>query len=337
MIFKPIIPIYALIILGALVIGLTVFCIINRNHRKMSNFIRLGISILLILAMLRPMVPFKAKNEEARTNIVLYFVVDNTGSMAVKDEGGIAREDALKQDMQDIINSFEAPRVAIFAQDAVTYRMMPATSDVKTALSLAENLHAKATLSSEGTDLKKLFTEASNYMNNYLESDKDAEFIVFLMSDGEDAINGSTEYNIEDGSFEKATYGAVIGYGSAKGGQVPNIIEDYSGGIITYRKNKDIPYILGKDGQEVVSSMNEGYLKSVAKSYNFTYAKAGDIKSLVETAKGKVGNKLVFEEVVDSTTAFELYWIFMLFTCVLLLIEFARDFNGILAEREAKK
>ena len=339
MIIKPILPIYILVVLLALSIILAALCIINKKHRKIKNFIRIGIFALIVITLFRPMVPFESKKQEAHSNVVLFFVIDDTGSMAVEDEdGGIAREEAMRQDIKDIINSFNAPRVAFFTQDAVTYRMMPPTADVTTALKLAENLRAKATNSSEGTNLGKLFTEAANYMDTYLEADKDAEFIVFLMSDGENAINGTTNYEIKDGSFQNATYGAVIGYGSKEGGQVPNILSTHDEkGIIIYYRNANEPYIRDRDGKYVISSIDEDFLKSTAQSYNFTYAKSGNTKTVIDEAKKKTGNKLIFEEAKDSTTAFELYWIFMMLVIVLLLIEFARDFNSMLAEREAKK
>ena len=340
MILNPILPIYILVVLLALSVIAAAVCVINKKHRKVKNFIRISIVALIVMALFRPMVPFESRKQEAHSNIVLFFVIDDTGSMAVEDEdGGIAREEAMKQDIKDIINSFEAPRIAFFTQDAVTYRMMPATSDVKTALNLAENLRAKATKDSEGTNLAKLFTEAANYMNTYLEADKDAEFVVFLMSDGENAINSTTNYEIKDSSFQNATYGAVVGYGSEEGGKVPNIVATYDkdNGIISYHRDTGDPFIRGQNNEYVISSINEDFLKKTAQSYNFTYTKTGNVKSLLSEARKKTGDKLIFEEAKDSTNAFELYWIFMMLVIVLLLIEFARDFNSMLAEREAKK
>ena len=340
MIFKPIIPIYAIIIILATSIIAVIVCAINRKCRKSNNFIRLGILVLLSLTLLRPIVPFETKAQSVRSNTVLYFIVDNTGSMAVEDEDGKARIKALSADMEKIIDSFGAIKVGIFTQDVLTYQMMPVSSDIKTAINLAKNLGPKNTSSSEGTDLNKLIKEAANYINSYTEAKNGAEVIIFVMSDGENAINGSQNYSLTKGDFNSFAYGAVIGYGSEEGGKVPNYAAflDANSGVLVYHKQPSKPFVTDENNNEVISKIDEQSLKSIASLYGFEYRKSTDgIDQVIQAAKEKAGKTTYLDETIDISNTFELYWIFAMLAGVLMLIEFSRDFNNILAEQEVKK
>ena len=260
--------------------------------------------------------------------------------MAVEDEDNKARIKALSADMEKIINNFEMPRVGIFAQDVITYRMMPVSSDIKTALSLARNLGPKNTSSSEGSNLNKLIKEAADYINNYSKTKKDAEIAVFIMSDGENAINGSQSYNLAKDDFSSVAYGAVIGYGSAEGGKVPNYVAylDTDTGVLSYRKHPSSLFVTDEENKEVVSRIDEIFLKDTAKLYGFNFVKSTDgIDQIIQSAKDNIKNTQYLDDASDINVAFETYWIFTMLAGVLLLVEFSRDFNSLLAEREVKK
>ena len=341
MILKPIIPVYIIIVMLALIIITMIICGANKKYRNSSNFIRLGILALLSVALLRPIVPFEAKVNTTKSNTVLYFILDNTSSMGVEDEvDKKSRVKALSEDMQKIINKFEAPSVGIFTQDVLTYRMMPVSSDIKTALEIAKNLGPKNTSSSEGTDLNKLIKEAANYINSYTSSNKNAKVVVFIMSDGENALNGEQEYELSNGDFNSVAYGAVIGYGSAKGGEIPiyGAYMDTDEGVMMYRKVVNNPYITDENNKNVISKIDEKFLTNTANIYGFKYVKSSNgIDQMINEAKDTHSSTIEFNDTYDLSRAFETYWIFTMLAGVLILIEFYRDFNGLLSEREVKK
>ena len=341
MMFRPVLPLYILIVALVLIVVATVFCIIVRNHRKSSNFIRLGILFLILAALFRPVLPLNGQVSAAHSNTVLFFIVDSTGSMAVEDVEGKMRIEKVRSDMKKIINSFDAPKVSVYAQDITTYRMMPVSSDVTAALNLASNISVRNSSASEGTNLNLLLNSAADYINAYHERDKEAEIVVFFMSDGDNnATNKHDNTHINDDDFNSISYGAVIGYGTKEGGKVPKVIYSTTEfGIYEYEikpDDRDGGYITFK-GKPVFSSLNEDYLRNAADSYKFDYGQSGNVDSMIEKAKKNTGKNIIIGDNVENNMVFETYWIFMLAAGVLMLVEFFKDFNSFLSEREAKK
>lgn len=333
MIIKPMSPLVVPIITIALALVAIVFCIFNKNYRQSKYFIRAGIAIALALALLRPMIVTSEKTKLADSNTVIYFIVDSTGSMAIKDESGMERIEAARNDMNKIIDGFVAPKVGVFVQDIITYQSLPITSDTTAAKQLVNTVLVKDAKSSEGSNLNKLIKTASKHFREYKESNPDVSIIAFIMSDG-DSVEDNGEYKLASDDFKHITYGAVIGYGSDDGGAVPNIKR--KSGAIDYYQDENEPFIK-KDGKKVISKKNGTLLKQVASTYGFKYGETGDIDSIITEAKTNTGKPTLTNEEIDVSSAFELYWIFMLVVGILLLVEFSNDFNSLLAEREVRK
>jgi len=339
MILEPVIPISILATMLVVLVVAFVFCLFGRNYRKSSNFIRLGILALILAALARPVLPTGGETSAMSSNTVLFFIIDSTGSMATEDSNGGMRIEQLRKDVVKIINSFDAPKVSIYAQDVTTYRMMPVSSDVASALRMAENIQIRNTSSSEGTNLNKLLNSAADYINKYHERNQNAKIITFFMSDGDDNVaNSHDNITINGNDFKFVNYGAVVGYGTAEGGQVPNV-KYVSGeyGIDEYIiKPKGNEYIV-VDGKNVTSSINENRLREVANTYSFSYSKSSDIEQIISDAKKHADNTVDINGTTNNNSAFETYWIFMLAAGSLMLIEFFKDFNSFLSEHEVKK
>lgn len=336
MMFKPMLPVAILIAASAFAVVATVFVAVSKRYRNKNNFIRLGIIALTIMSLFRPMIPFNGKASVASSNTVIYFVVDSTGSMATEDESGKARIVAARSDMSKIIDGFVAPKVGVFVQDVITYQSLPITSDVGAAKQLVSTILVKDVASSEGTDINKLLKSASEHSKRYKKRNPDAAIAVFILSDGEDGEKD--ELDADDGlqksDFEHVSYGAVIGYGSREGGKVPNI--KIKSGLLDYAQDSTDPY-LKRDGKYVISAKNEELLRRISNTYGFKYGGTNDIDAMIAEANEKVAKPTVTDDEVDVNSAFELYWIIMLLIGILLLIEFSKDFNNLLAEREVKK
>ncbi len=341
MMFRPVLPLYILIVALAAIIIAVVFCIAIRSHRKSSNFIRLGVLLLILIALFRPVLPLNSQANTAHSNTVLFFIVDSTGSMAVEDVNGKMRIEKLRSDMRKIISSFDAPKVSVYAQDITTYRMMPVSSDVTTALRLADNISIRNSSASEGTNLNLLLNSAADYIGAYHERDKDAEIVVFFMSDGDNNVTNTRDNtHINDDDFNFASYGAVIGYGSKEGGKVPKVLYTTTDfGIYEYeiKPGGDEDGYITVKGKPVFSSLNEEYLHNAADSYKFDYGQSGDVDKMIEAAKKNTGKSIIIGDSIESNLVFETYWIFMLAAGVLMLVEFFKDFNSFLSEREARK
>ena len=335
--FEPIMPFYIPIIIIGLMLVFAIICIVMPNYRKANNFIKISIIILVCIASLRPVFHLEGVDTiKAKSNIAVYFVIDNTGSMASKDIYNKARIEVAKKDAQIIVNAFPGAKYSIFVQDITTYQMQPLSSDSDATISAIKYMETKTTKLSEGSDLNLLINTASNSINTYLKAHQDQKAIVFILSDGEIAMKNSGASKLDDGNFKNVAGGMVIGYGTQGGGKIPKIIANKGPEPLNYFQDENEPYITA-NGSPVISRIDEDNLRNVANKYNFTYGKSNDIAKTVSELKKKIEDNASFEVHYDPNAVFETYWIFMLFTTVLLLVELYRDLNKLLEEYEVKR
>ena len=140
----PIIPGWIVLIFAVIVIALLVLCIIKKKYRKTDNFRRIGILLLIVMIMCRPVL--RGGTSEAQlTNINVYFIVDATNSMAVKDceNGEKRRYEKLAEDVKEIAKQFPGAQYSIFAQDISTYVALPLSTNIDTLYSYANAIIPK--------------------------------------------------------------------------------------------------------------------------------------------------------------------------------------------------
>lgn len=335
--FEPIVPFYIPIIIIGLMLIFIIICIVMPKYRRVNNFIKISVIILVCVAALRPIIHLEGADVSKTTSdIAVYLIIDNTGSMASKDIYDKARIEVAKKDAQIIVNAFPDAQYAIFAQDVVTYQMQPLSPDLDTTIAAIKYMGTKTTRLSEGTDLNLLINTASNSIDSYLKTHQNQKAVVFILSDGEVATKNSGALKLDDGNFKNVAGGMVIGYGTQGGGKVPKIIANDDGATLYYRQDKNDPYVT-VNGAPVISRIDENNLRSIADKYNFTYGKSNDIVKTTNELKKKIEEKATFEVYYDPNAIFETYWIFMIFATVLLLVELYRDLNKLLEEYEAKR
>ena len=250
--------------------------------------------------------------------------------MYVEDANGKTRMSALKKDVAKIIQSFPGAHYSIYAQDTMSYVMLPVTTDLSAAMSGIDSLNAKNTRKSVGSDLNDLIVFAQEGIKNYDKKHPESQSIVIFMSDGETTTESADA--VKFGNFDTASTGVVIGYGSTDGGKVPNISKDADS------TTKAQGYLVCNSGELCISKINEDYLKKIASNCGFKYVHSenGIDASLVEDFKNIAKSKVKVSSNRSAASYVELYWIFALVVLILLLCEFASCFNAILAEYEVK-
>ena len=127
----PIIPLWLIIIIGVGIAALFVWCIVRKKFRTIDSFRRIGILIVMLLLLLRPV--FHGGYSEAQlTNLNVYFLVDLTNSMVAKDceKGELRRFEKVKQDIKDISRQFPGAQYSVIAQDISTYVAMPLSTSL---------------------------------------------------------------------------------------------------------------------------------------------------------------------------------------------------------------
>ena len=87
MTLKAVIPIFIIVPLLIACVGLVIFCAIKPEYRRVKNFRRISMLVLVLFILMRPAFYTSTSVESSLTNLDIYFVADVTGSMVAKDCG----------------------------------------------------------------------------------------------------------------------------------------------------------------------------------------------------------------------------------------------------------
>ncbi len=329
----PIIPIWAVIGLTIIAAVLLIFCIIKKKYRTIDNFRRIGMLILIIIIIFRPVI--RGGTSEAQlTNINVYFIVDVTNSMAVKDcdNGAKRRYEKVAEDIKEIAKQFPGAQYSIFAQDISTYIALPLSTNSDTLFSYANAIIPKSEYYSSGSNLSALFELAAENISTYKKGHPDRVNVLFVLSDGEETRTSNDIVSAK--SLQKLIgAGAVLGYGTKNGGKVPS--------VSSYRDFEDDSYfsedyyVSDPSGGYHVSRINEKVLNDYANALGIKYYNRTEGE--IDKTLGDEVMKNAKSESVESVDSYiELYWIVCLALLGLMLWDFYVVFNKVLLERKAK-
>ncbi len=328
MIFQPIIPVAWLLIAAALLTAFTIFCVFRKPMRRSHIFRRIAIVAFILIAFARPM----AGNENIErvvSDLNLFFVVDNSGSMATKDmEGGERyRFEVAKADIKKIIRTFPSARYSMVVLDYDIYQSLPLTSDASMATAAADALRPRKSNATSGTDLSDLLEFATKRIKKYNERNPDRRSILFLLTDGEESNDKPTE--LPKNLSGELSGGIVIGYGTEKGGMVPRISNDNQ-----ILENEFIRENTMSDEYHI-SRLNENNLKTIANKLNARFIRRDDTGELPNDLDSYFWSNM---KSADSAVGkIDLYWIAAVIIIGLLLWDATVVAHKIALERKAVK
>ena len=304
----PIIPIWIMTIISSLLIF-----IIIKNDKK--NIIEILIVILLFIINLRPMI----KKENAtieENNLEVLFVIDNTISMNAEDyNGNNKRLDGVKKDCKEIIDTLTGAKYSIISFNNSAKVLMPFSKDATMATETIEIIEPIEELYARGSSLNTPLETIENTLKNSYEKSKDIKRIVFFISDGE--ITDDSKLESFSSLKKYIDEGAVLGYGTEKGGNMKEkdrytekeeYIYDYTKGYNT----KALSKIDESNLKQIANDLGIDYINMNNKNLNNKLSKISRLKSnnLATT------NKQNYDDI---------YYIFIPFLLLLLVIKL----NGI--------
>ena len=303
MITKPIIPVILALPVLLIILCFYIVVIVKRHTRiryKVLGVLRIvAIIVLVFIANLRPMSKKYNATVEMK-NLDVLFVVDTTMSMWAEDyDGSKTRMDGVIKDTEYIIDELSGSNFGLIRFDNYAQVLCPFTQDhAFSTIKMPDKYYAK------GTSLNTSYGE----MKGLLESSstkEERQTILFFISDGEITDNSSLQ------SFKDleplVDAGAVLGYGTDKGGKMQT-------GTFSYIQD----YETGKDA---VSVIDENNLKQIADELQVDYIHMGstaNVKYIVESIKN--GSSLVMEK-SDSVSYEDTYFLYVIPLVLLLLIE----------------
>ena len=327
MTLKSIIPIFIIIPLLIVCLGLVIFCIIKPEYRHAKYFRRISIIALVLFIMMRPAFYMQTSVESSLSNLDIYFLVDMTGSMVAKDcnNNETRRYELAIEDMITVARRFSGSSYSIIAEDFSAYTALPLTSNLEAFETAAHALAPKNSSISSDSDINRLFDYASKHVKTNRLRHSDHQVMLFYFGDGEDRVN--TKITIPNEIANTIITGGVFGYGTEAGAEIENI--NSYGKIST-------TFIYDETNHRVVSSLNENNIRMVAEGLGVKYYIRAN-GSLDGGALSDVAMKASEFRANDETAYEDIYWIFALILLGIMLWEFSYIFNKLLLERKAAK
>ena len=322
--FFPMIPNLAIIAILLLVIAVAVFCGFNKNYRRVSNFRRLGIAVLVLFILLRPTV-IDVETERYINQLNVYFVVDNTGSMVTKDMfgGKKYRYEQMREDIIKYVNLFTGAKFTAIVSDYDVYQAAPLTGNTSSIIGFANSFKPKDNILSSWTNLGDLLDKTNERIENYNEKNPDRASILIMMSDGEES--GEYRNNITTEIPKKLANnivgGAIIGYGDVNNEKKVTKIR------LNEPTDEEIDH---------VSKLNETNLQNIANKLGLNYYNRNESDYLFDNNTRYLSQFSAYKQEGDINSRFELYWLLALLIVALLIWDFSDILNELFSERKAK-
>ncbi|MCL1943374.1 MAG: VWA domain-containing protein [Candidatus Azobacteroides sp.] len=256
----------------------------------------------LIIVIAGPQFGSKRENVK-REGVEIMIALDVSNSMLSQDKDlSAARLEKAKQLVSKIIDNLKNDKVGlvVFAGDA--YIQMPITTDFMSAKMFLSSINPNI-VPIQGTAIGKAIALSERSFT----SDEGAGKAIIVITDGE---------NHEDDAVAAATHAAennilvhVVGIGSLEGSPIP------IGNTNNFRKDKD--------GNIIVSKLNEAMCRQIAHAGKGIYARADNSNSALKALQDEI-NKMGKSEMdsVVYTEYNEQFPIFAWFALLLLLGEF---------------
>ena len=266
----------------------------------------------MIIGISNPQIGTKME-EVKREGVDLMIALDLSNSMLAEDIKPNRLERA-KQAISRLIDKLEGDRIGliVFAGDA--YVQLPITTDYSAAKLFLSTVNTSI-IPSQGTAIGK----AIDLSMRSFDMENGQNKAIIIITDGEnhedDALEQAKLTN------EKGVLVHTLGMGLSKGGPIP--IYNKYGNNTGYRKDKE--------GNTIISKLNEQMLQDIASSGGGTYVRANNTQAGLSTLFSEI-NKMEKKEI--GTMVFTDYKDrFQLFLSIALLLLF---FDLILLSRKNK-
>jgi len=221
--------------------------------------------LFLVLALVNPKIGTKLETVRSQ-GVDIVFAVDVSKSMLAED---IApnRIEKSKQLVTQIINSLGSDRVGIIAYAGKAFPQLPITTDYAASKMFLQNMNTDM-MTSQGTAIR----EAIELAKTYYDDEEQTNRILVIISDGEDHEGDAAE--IAEEANDQGIRIFTIGVGNESGGPIPI---KRNGVILNYKKDRN--------GETVITKLNEDTLREIAQEANGVYINGSSTSEVVDTIK----------------------------------------------------
>ncbi len=216
----------------------------------------------LVIALVNPKMGTKLKTIK-REGVDIVFALDVSKSMLAEDIVPNRLEKS-KQIISKIIDKLGSDRVGIIIYAGNAYPLLPITTDQAAAKMFLQNADPDM-VSSQGTAIN----EALKLAKTFYDDDEQTNRYLFIVSDGEDHEE-NVSYVAEEANKEGIKI-FTIGVGTPEGGPIP-----------LKRENTLIGYKKDREGEVVITRLNENTLQQIANDGDGKYMFGNNTAKTVE-------------------------------------------------------
>ncbi|OEK09542.1 BatB protein [Flavivirga aquatica] len=225
----------------------------------------------LVIALVNPKNGTKLETVK-REGVDIVFAIDVSKSMLAEDIAPNRLEKS-KQLVTQIVNNLASDRIGIIAYAAKAFPQLPITTDYASAKMFLQGMNTDM-LSSQGTAIN----EAIKLAKTYFDDEEQTNRVLIIISDGED--HSEEAALVAEEANKEGIRIFTIGVGDVKGGPIP---EKRNGVILNYKKDRQ--------GETVITRLNEKTLKSIAEEANGAYINGKNTHDVVEKIR-EILNKM---------------------------------------------
>jgi Ca-activated chloride channel family protein len=227
-----------------------------------KRYVRIIIIAILVLINFRFMTP-NGEVEVQNNNLDVIFVVDTTLSMNALDYNGGKRLDAVKKDIEYIVDELSGSSFSLISYDSTSSIKLPFTRDSNAIKVAINTLRVPDSLYASGSDITLFKNDLLAMLDRSIKKE-DRKRIVFIISDGEITADDAELSSLID-LRDKVDGGAVLGYGTDSGGKME---------VETYRNSGKYEYVKDRSSypyKEAVSKIDETNLNKMADDLGISY------------------------------------------------------------------
>jgi len=279
----------------------------SKNKHTVKFIILMIASAFLIIAWANPQWGTK-KQKVKRQSVDVYIALDISKSMLAEDVQP-SRLERSKRFVGELVDALKGNRIGniIFAGHA--YLQMPLTDDYSAAKMMVQSSTTEMA-PTQGTAIG----EAIQLVMKSFERDDKHQKALIVISDGEDHEEKAMELASEAKASGVFVY--TVGVGTEYGGTIP----ENRNGLKQSKRDKD--------GNVVVTKLNQGMLRDVAKAGGGNYFNLKTDKNIVSALNQRIEQleKREFEhQRFDEYNSYFQYFLF--FGILLIVLEFLLDFR----------
>jgi Ca-activated chloride channel homolog len=275
----------------------------SKGRTQIKNVLIILIFTLLIIGIANPQVGTKME-EVKREGVDLMIAIDLSNSMLAEDIKPNRLEKA-KLAISRLIDKLEGDRIGLIVFAGEAYVQLPITTDYSAAKLFLSTVNTNI-VPTQGTEIAK----AIDLSVQSFDMENVQNKAIIIITDGESHDEKAIESAQQ--AQELGIFAHTLGMGLSKGGPIP--IYNKYGNQTGYRKDRE--------GNTVVSRLNESLLQEIASAGAGVYVRANNSKAGLATLFEEI-NKMEKKEI--STMMFTKYkdrfQLFIGFALLLLLAD----------------